>query len=146
MANKAQILVNRSEDQSFIAPRTFCRAIASQKAFKHSFLTRKCVISTQNQADFVYLIMQNKPNLKIPSLSKEQEEKKGAGREGKNRSEHLLINRMKLILPYYQHHSKRGVKRQGVTNTYSSNHFHLPCVDDTNKLIRIFYLTVKRLF
>jgi len=75
MANKAQILVNRSEDQPFIAPRTFCRAIASQKAFKHSFLTRKCVINTQNQADFVYL------NYAKQSQSQNSIPLKGAGRE-----------------------------------------------------------------
>jgi len=90
MTNKAQILANGHDDRQSTALSNPGRAMDSRNAVKQGFPAGKCVISTQNQQTKPI-----KPNLKIPSIPKEREEEKGAGREGKKRSEHLLINRMK---------------------------------------------------
>ena len=59
MANKDKILANLSEVQQFAAPLSTLQDNC-QKAFKHGFLTRKCVIRFQKHVDLIYSFMQNK--------------------------------------------------------------------------------------
>lgn len=54
-AKKAQILINQHNERQSTAPSGPGKAMGSHNAVKQGFLAGKCVISTQNQADFVYL-------------------------------------------------------------------------------------------
>ena len=69
MANKAQILVNEQDGRQSTAPNGPDKAMDSHNAVKQGFPASKCVISTQNQADFIYLIMQNKPNFRMTQIN-----------------------------------------------------------------------------
>ncbi|HUT46181.1 MAG TPA: hypothetical protein VMX36_07825 [Sedimentisphaerales bacterium] len=60
MTKKAQILVNGHDVRQSTALSGSGKAMDSHNAVKQGFPAGKCAINTQNQADFVYLIMQNK--------------------------------------------------------------------------------------
>ena len=69
MAKKVQILVNGHDVRQSTAPSSPGRAMYSHNTVKQAFPAGMCVISTQNQADFNCLIMQNKPNSQNPEMN-----------------------------------------------------------------------------
>ena len=68
MVNKVQILVKKHDVGQSTAPSGPGKAMDSHNAVKQGFPSGKCVISTQKQADFVFLIMQNKANFKMGKM------------------------------------------------------------------------------
>jgi len=72
MAQKAQILAEGHDVRQSTAPSGPGKAMDSHNAAKQGFPAGKCVISTQNQADFVCLIMQNKANFKMGKMTLSQ--------------------------------------------------------------------------